>query len=158
MTREEIRIKDRQNIRNFVEDNAHLLMGKVLDFGAGKQPYKDLVRGEYHAYDPHVAGMDDLSGEYNAILCTQVVQEAVDPKIMLEKIYSHLKNPGGHLIMTYPAAWEEYGGLDSWRFTQTGMARLLSNVGFVIEDHRCIHDIPFDGWALALQYGVVCRR
>lgn len=51
-----LRDLERRSIRSFVQGAADggYLSGRVLDYGCGKQPYRDIVEavgGEYHGYD-----------------------------------------------------------------------------------------------------------
>ena len=107
-----LRDYERASIRAFVQQAADdgYLSGRVLDYGCGKQPYRDIVEaagGEYHGFDlarfqANVSGEDMGASEltmspfwwpiappilghraYDAILCTQVLQYVEDPADLL---------------------------------------------------------------------------
>jgi SAM-dependent methyltransferase len=159
-----IRELERASIREFMERSREFLKGRVLDFGAGKpgtcqtpQPYRDLVEGEYVPFDKD----DDLpipySEAFEAVICTQVVQYLPDPERMLTVMRKYLK-PGGHLLLTYPTNWDEVEISDLWRFTKTGMERLLRKAGFQILRHERRASINLGGFRFPLGYGVVAQR
>ena len=86
----DLRTLERDSIRAFVQKAADegYLSGRVLDWGCGKQPYRDIVEaagGEYVGFDRaafpgNVSGedmfMEDLGNyqKWDTILCNQVVQ------------------------------------------------------------------------------------
>lgn len=109
----DLRAEEAVSIRDFVMMAAEggYLSGRVLDYGCGKQPYRDIVEvvgGEYVGYDhasfpAHVGdvsvGTDPLyeaDDPFDTILCTQVVQyvpiyrdEGVTPDNSLRALLDH---------------------------------------------------------------------
>lgn len=166
-TRGELRTVDVQSLRDFVESQKHLLTGKVLDFGAGRQPYKDLVSGSYHPYTPGLASTpfgspetapwEDLLGDYDTVLCTQVVQYLDSPYAILRLFSSMLWRNEGYLILTYPTNWPEDEQADRHRFTKFGMEELLRAAKFDIIAHKCRGSIAFKDFSIPFGYGVVAR-
>lgn len=183
-----LRELERDSIRAFVQSAADdgYLSGRVLDYGCGKQPYRDIVKaagGEYLPFD-RVAfpascaeqdwGDDDAEiGTLDAILCTQVIQYIEDPFALLRRMPSlfgglkHVDLGGGCLVLTYPTNWPEVEPEDLHRFTKAGMERLLTDAGFAIIRHEprafarlCDESVPKNllssEW-LALGYGVIAR-
>lgn len=143
----------------------------VLDFGCGKQPYRDLIEaagGDYHGFDStefggNVSGEDVYAGDdewpvgsYDTVLCTQVIQYVVEPKGFVESLGVELRS-GGALVLTYPLNWDWIEPADSWRFTPTGMKALLTDAGFEVERNEERAAIEFPGFRLPLGYGVVAR-
>lgn len=150
------------SIRAFVQSAADegYLSGRVLDYGCGKQPYRDIVEvagGSYYGYDmaefpANVSGAD--VGEYeeawfsddafDAILCTQVIQYVPlwrwGQQHTIPTIFAAWQRevlaPEGHLVMTYPTNWPEVEPEDLHRFTKAGMERLLTEAGFTIVRHE----------------------
>lgn len=149
-----IRQIERASIRAFMEQHREHLRGRVLDFGAGKQPYRDLAQGEYVPFEQ---GDESPEGPFDAIMCNQVVQ-------YLPGLWGYLKaflddlRPGGRLLMTYPTNWPEVEASDYGRFTKAGMALLLESVGFTIEAHQMRAQVVLGHNSFALGYGVVCRK
>ena len=163
----ELRDVERESIRAFVQSAADdgYFSGRVLDYGCGKQPYRDIVEavGEYVGYDHESfpakvgdfsVGTNPIHDErFDAILCTQVVQYVPlypDTKyvplfaldILLGQLHAALWSddygvePGGHLVLTYPTNWPEVEAEDLHRFTKAGMERLLTEAGFEIVRHE----------------------
>lgn len=154
-----IRDLERRSIRTFVKKHREYLKGKVLDFGAGTestcrkaQPYKELVLGEYIPYEP--GDFELAASQYDAILCTQVLQYVPSPMQTIH-LFKRILNSGGHLVLTYPTCWDEVESNDFWRFTKAGMERTLLNAQFVILHHERRAEIELNGFKFPLGYGVV---
>lgn len=190
----DLRTIERESIRAFVEQAGidGYLSGRVLDYGCGKQPYRSLVESfgaEYMPYDhssfPANVSEEDVGDQpfiwpevdYDAILCTQVVQYiplvryGEEPGRSLQGRLTNfrlaLTVQSGHLILTYPTNWPEVEPEDLHRFTKAGMERLLTEAGFEIVRHEprffarlYSEDVPpkqlSPEW-LALGYGVIAR-
>lgn len=157
-----IRELERASIRSFVEaQKEYLASGSVLDFGAGKpgtcrqpQPYRDLVTGEYSAFD---LGDPWPVGPFYAILCTQVIEYMEDPRRELGWFHQWLV-PGGVLVMTGPTNWPEVEESDLWRFTLSGIQRLLKKAGFDIVVAQRRAEIEKGGEKWSLGWGIVARK
>lgn len=165
-----IRELEWNSIRDFVENCSPYISGAVLDFGAGKMPYADIIRAHATYYDPydrtsHLSSVatHDLGPEnpfcfsYDTILCTQVVQYIEDVPALLELFHTSLVRRAGHLILTYPTNWDEVEPWDWHRFTKAGMKRLLSVAGFQIIQHTRRASIVLNDFTFALGYGVLAR-
>lgn len=148
-----LRDLERDSIRAFVQQAASegYLSGRVLDYGCGQQPYRDIVEaagGEYSPFDrldhpANVSGRDyggdaDWHGSYDAVLCTQVVQYVADVPDFFSEIRYALDNVNRSrwLVLTYPTNWPEVEPEDLHRFTKAGMERLLTEAGFTIVMHQ----------------------
>jgi len=155
-----IREHERQSIRAFMENHSGYLRGRVMDFGAGKlgtcrepEPYRDLVDGEYVPYDK---GDQWPDGQFDCVICNQVLQYVHDPRYELERLREKLQF-GGHLVLTYATCWDEVEQDDLWRFTKAGMSRLLRYAGFDVLLHERRAGINLGGFTFALGYGVLAR-
>jgi SAM-dependent methyltransferase len=123
--------------------------GLVLDAGCGAQPYRSLVNPEatYQGIDHADAkryfgySLPDTTyyegdrwpvsdGSVDVVLSTETLEHISDPPVYLRQAFRCLK-PGGVLILTVPfsARWH-FIPHDYWRFTPTGLQRLLSTTGF----------------------------
>ena len=161
-----LRDLEHYSIHAFVKQAASegYLSGRVLDYGCGKQPYRDIVEeagGEYfgHDFPDYPAStvseiiLDSSENwfeeEWDAILCTQVVQyipiwvdhggdlgESNPLFTDLYSMYAALDARSGYLVMTYPTHWPEVEAEDFYRFTKAGMERLLTDAGFTIVMHQ----------------------
>jgi SAM-dependent methyltransferase len=123
--------------------------GVVLDAGCGAQPYRHLLSPEatYQAIDYSGAeqhfgyAMPDTTyyqGDYwpvadasvDVVLCTEALEHVPEPAVFLAESVRCLR-PGGCLLLTVPfAARWHYIPHDYWRFTPSGLQRLLARAGF----------------------------
>jgi SAM-dependent methyltransferase len=123
--------------------------GTLLDVGCGAQPYRTLVPADVRYIGIDTADAKDRFGydipdtEYftggrwpvddfvaDTVLCTETLEHVLDPLGFLAEAKRSLR-PGGRLILTVPfAARWHYVPFDYWRFTPSGLKRLLSESGF----------------------------
>jgi SAM-dependent methyltransferase len=155
-----IRELELESIFEFVSAASPALHGRVLDFGAGKpgtcripQPYRHLIIGTYCPYD---LGDPFPTGQFDAILCTQVLQYIKDVPRQIRE-FAVLLRDGGHLVMTYPTNWDEVEDSDLWRFTKAGVEQLLGDAGFKILKHHRRAQISLGGFNFPLGYGVIAQ-
>jgi SAM-dependent methyltransferase len=122
---------------------------KVVDVGCGAQPYRSLLPGhvEYVGIDIAEAGarfgyeapdtvyFDGVTWPTQAenadlLLCTEALEHVLDPAAFLAEAFRCLR-PGGTLLATVPfAARWHFIPFDYWRFTPSGLERLLEAAGF----------------------------
>jgi hypothetical protein len=150
ITKKTIRAVEKKSIRDFLEEHRKFLNGRVLDFGAGECPYRDLVSGEYVPLEKGDAFPQD---NFDAVLMTQVAQYLVDPSEVFRRL-AHVTN---YFIMTYPTHWEEVESDDWYRYTKSGMERLLQDAGFKILIHESRDFLQFDDFTWNIGYGVVAQ-
>ena len=124
----------------------HLKPGSsVFDYGCGGAPYEQLFSHcrEYVRADivpgPRVQkairpdGLtDEVSGAYDAILSTQVLEHVPEPAAYLAECFRILK-PGGEALITTHGMFEEHGcPHDYTRWTSAGLERLARQAGFEV--------------------------
>jgi SAM-dependent methyltransferase len=111
----------------------------VLDFGCWRAPYRSIftTRGITHiGYDvanhggadlvgPATGGLPFRDGSVDAILCTQVLQEADCPPVLLAELRRVLKT-GGQILLTAPGAYSMYSDTDRWRWSAAGFRELFN--------------------------------
>lgn len=124
--------------------------GKVLDVGCGAQPYRQLLPRDipYIGIDTSDAPahfgyefpdtryfegdgwpVEDASVDF--VLCTETLEHVANPEIPLGEAFRCLA-AGGTLLLTVPfAARWHFIPYDYWRFTPSGLDRLLGQAGFV---------------------------
>ena len=123
--------------------------GSILDVGCGAQPYRTLVHPDatYTGIDYADArrhfgySMPDTTyyeggrwpvpdASVDLVLSTETLEHVADPPAFLAEAFRCLK-PGGRLLLTVPfsARWH-YIPHDYWRFTPSGLDRLLTAAGF----------------------------
>jgi SAM-dependent methyltransferase len=123
--------------------------GKVVDVGCGGQPYRsllpesvqyvglDIAEAEtnfgYSAPDTvHFAGnkWPREAEDADLLLCTETLEHVPIPAAFLKEAYRCLR-PGGRIVATVPfAARWHFVPFDYWRFTPSGLKRLLEDAGF----------------------------
>jgi SAM-dependent methyltransferase len=123
--------------------------GVVLDVGCGAQPYRPLLPPAvaYRGIDTEEAGRDFgyatpgttyyrgaawpvATASVDVVLCTETLEHVADPAAFLAEAARCLR-PGGRIILTVPfAARWHYIPHDYWRFTPSGLDRLLTAAGF----------------------------
>lgn len=123
--------------------------GTVVDVGCGIQPFR-------HMFSPETRyiGLDTVDSKahfgyetpdtryYSGItwplpaksadfiLCTETLEHIPDPGPFLDEAFRCLK-PGGRLLLTVPfAARWHFIPYDYWRYTPSGLDRLLKEAGF----------------------------
>ncbi len=125
------------------------MKGRVLDLGAGEQPYRafaDSHANEYIALDLAVSRnkRPDVCADslrlpfkdcaFDTVICTQVAEHVKDPFLMFSEVSRVLKS-GGHLVLTAPQAWplheEPY---DFFRYTKYGLMFLAKRSGLEVVD------------------------
>jgi|SRR4030095_359752 len=156
MTRTEAVKLDNQSTIDFMHSCKKYLKGRVLDFGAGKQPYKNFVSGKYEPYDPKYNILLP-QGTFDCIICNQVFQYISTPKATLTMLKTIL-NKGGYLVVTYSTNWDEVEHNDYHRFTFMGMRNLFKNADFKIITHRERASFEFEDFKLVMGYGIVGRK
>jgi SAM-dependent methyltransferase len=110
----------------------------VLDVGGRIQPYRPLLEGRlrrYTAIDLRRTPLVDIVGrgellpfrseQFDLVICTQVIEYAPDPRVVIAEIHRVLK-PGGSLFMSSPAALPRTAEEECWRFLPAGFRQLLS--------------------------------
>ena len=149
-----IRALERASIRSFMERNRKYLTGRVLDFGSGTQPYRDLVNGTYVPFE-----IEDQwpTGEFDAIMSNQVTQYLCDPPETFSALMERLK-PRGHFVITGPTNWAEVEPTDLFRFTRAGIRHLLQAAGFEVLVCESRAEIDINGFMLSLGWGAVGRK
>ena len=123
--------------------------GKVVDVGCGAQPYRNLLPAgttyvgldiaaaeqQFGYATPDTIHFDggrwpDETHDADFVLCTEVMEHALDPRALLAEAFAALR-PGGRLLLTVPfAARWHFVPNDYWRFTPSALTHLLRQTGF----------------------------
>jgi SAM-dependent methyltransferase len=134
-----------QDIQNLIRRTAPKMDGKLLDYGCGGAPYKDLF-----ANCLGYVGADMLAGpdvdvvltqegmlggrpnEYDGILSAQVLEHVPDPDAYIEECSRVLKTGGLILLTTHGMFPEHKCPCDYYRWTAEGLERLMQSYGFEV--------------------------
>lgn len=148
----------RRELALALEKLAPRLSGTVLDFGAGSQPYRPLLKNcssyislEYDTPQNRERKVADIfydgqsipveANSYDGILSTQTLEHVPNPDIIVAEWARVLKN-GGMLLITMPFMWPEHEmPYDFQRYSSGGLRLLLEKSGFeIVEQHRLLSD------------------
>jgi SAM-dependent methyltransferase len=115
----------------------------MLDYGAGPSPYRSLFPNADYRRADYVPspGIDYLvygesrvpecDGVFDLILSTQVAEHVANPASYFREAFRLLR-PGGRLLLTTHGVWPDHGTpYDFQRWTAAGLARDLTQTGFV---------------------------
>jgi SAM-dependent methyltransferase len=133
-------------IGEWLADVRDVFTGRLLDAGAGNQPYREW-------YEPLVdqvvavdaAPIDGLSAlafanrlpfadaSFDTVISTQVWEHVEDPGAAAREAFRVLR-PGGHLVVTVPFFYPTHEApYDFGRFTHYGLTAVLRNAGFDVQ-------------------------
>ena len=109
----------------------------MLDIGGRIQPYRPLLEGRIQSYiaiDIRETSLVDIvargeqiplkAGQCDLVICTQTLQYASDPALVIGEIYRILK-PGGLLLLSVPATAIRDAHEEAWRFFPISLGKLL---------------------------------
>lgn len=132
------------DIRLFLEPYAKESFGRLLDYGCGGSPYRELFHAEKYIRADYVdcGDLDCLipadgrlalpDNSCDAVLSTQVLEHVFSPRVYLAEALRVLR-PGGKLILTTHGIWEDHGcPYDFRRWTYDGLCRELEESGFQV--------------------------
>jgi SAM-dependent methyltransferase len=110
---------------------------EVLDVGGRIQPYRELIADRlrrYMAVDLRRTPLVDAvargeqlplgNARFDLVICTQMLEYAPQPSLVVAEIYRVLK-PGGKLLLSVSSAAPDVGE-ESWRLLPTGLRSLLA--------------------------------
>jgi SAM-dependent methyltransferase len=109
----------------------------VLDVGGRIQPYRPLVANRlrrYVAVDLQLTPLVDVmargeqlplcDAHFDLVICTQMLEYASQPSLVVAEIYRVLK-PGGRFLLSVPSAAPD-AGEERWRLLPAGLRSLLA--------------------------------
>ncbi len=127
--------KRREVFTKWLQGSAHA-NSVVLDVGGRIQPYRPLIDSPslYVALDlvvtpavnvvSNAAHLPIRSDCIDLVLCTQMLEYASDPQLVIREIRRVLK-PGGFLVLSAPAVFPQDSDHDCWRFLPGALRELL---------------------------------
>lgn len=138
----------RRELYKAIRRNAPELQGRILDFGCGSKPYRELFphASEYLGVDIENPGHDHSkegvdffydghklpfeSHSFDGIFSSEVLEHVSNPEEMLPELYRVLR-PGGKILITVPFVWNEHEmPHDYFRFTREGIRVQFEKAGF----------------------------
>lgn len=140
----ELRKKIEYVIKHFIAVSPQKLV--LADYGCGNKPYQPLVEPfvakyigidlpENEAADIHISpdGQIELNNEsLDVVLSTQVLEHVINPHHYLKEANRVLKS-NGQLILSTHGYWMFHPDPnDFWRWTSTGLQKIVTDAGFEI--------------------------
>ncbi len=137
----------RSGLLKAILEYAREVEGRLLDVGCGSKPYRswftrcsDYIGVDIDREETRRRGIADLvydgktlpfkDGEFDALLCTQVLEHVFTPVDFLRELARVLR-PGGRMILSVPFAWDEHEvPFDYGRYTSYGLRYILEQSGF----------------------------
>jgi SAM-dependent methyltransferase len=139
----------RNGLYKGILSNKKYLDGKMLDFGCGTKPYKDIIDvREYIGLE--IEGIDEAhkneqidvyydgitlpfqDDHFDSVFSSEVFEHVFNLEQILKELNRVLK-PGGTLLITLPFVWYEHSvPFDFARYTSFGIIHLLKKNGFAI--------------------------
>ncbi len=137
----------RKGLYSAIKKNSNFIKGKVLDFGCGNKPYKNLFKFEeyigldlvtdvsdkfYHKadvfYDGKTIPFEDNT--FDSIFSTEVLEHVFNPNEILKE-WNRVLKKDGFALMTCPFFWPEHEQpYDCARYTSFGIKNLIETNGF----------------------------
>lgn len=139
----------RRAIFKAIKKEAPKLNGILMDFGAGRKPYKSLFNvSAYIGVDIEKSGHSHDNSQidvyydgitipfpddhFDSILCSEVLEHIFEPDLILPELFRTLK-PGGKILITVPFCWNEHEiPYDFARYSSFGIRHLLEKHFFNI--------------------------
>ncbi|MBU0487806.1 MAG: class I SAM-dependent methyltransferase [Bacteroidetes bacterium] len=139
-------------IRRRARKIADSFSGRVVDIGAGEQPYRNefrnvnpyLVHNSPSYYLTYYSSLPDNRTDYwadrfedvnipdqslDGALCFQVLNVVEDPAAFFVHVFRKLK-PGGKLLLSTDTSYPKWHVSDYFRFTDAGIRMLAEKAGF----------------------------
>lgn len=128
-----------KNLQTFFKSTQNV--EKTLDVGCGDSPYRRyLYTDHYVGIDVQESGRDNKNPTvwfdgvsipfdddyFDFILCTEVLEHATEPELLMAEMVRVLK-PEGHILITVPSMWGLHEmPYDFRRYTTEGLKKLIS--------------------------------
>ena len=162
-----------ESIHSFVQRCADegLFSGRVLDLGAGRQPYRRIIEGAGGLYtpwdritNPGALAHTDVGPDHwwrhqwDAILCTQVIQYVSWPDAFVDRLHQSTQRSKGVVVMTGPTNWPVVEHADLTRYTAEGIRCLFREAAdFRSVEVRERAHVEFGGERWSLGWEAVAR-
>lgn len=119
---------------------------KIGDFGCGNKPYLPIIEPYVETYlgldldiNPNAdltiqpSGLVNIGDRhFDAIISTQVLEHVIEPKSYLQEAHRILANDGTLIITTHGYWMYHPDPTDYWRWTSSGLRKIIEESGFEI--------------------------
>jgi SAM-dependent methyltransferase len=141
----------RSGLRKSIGLYAHAMSGRMMDFGCGSKPYRELFNvREYVGVDyyneghPHDQEQIDVfydgktiplpDHHFDSVLSSEVFEHIFNLDEILKEI-NRVMNANGHLLITCPFVWNEHEVPNDYaRYSRFALEDILRKHGFEIVD------------------------
>lgn len=158
----------RSALFNGIKEYSARLSGKLLDYGCGRKPYRNLFNvSEYIGVDIEQSGHDHSLSEvdiyfdgkqlpfsdhhFDSLFCSEVLEHIFEPDEALNEMHRVLK-PGATALFTVPFCWNEHEvPYDYARYSSFGVKHLIEKNGFKIIEMKkagSFARVNFQLWSL----------
>ena len=144
----------RKNLYHNINELAAGIKGKVLDFGCGSKPYRNLFVNcdEYIGCDIEVSGhshenenvdvyydgktLPFKDNTFDGVVSSEVFEHVFNLEDIVKELNRVLKT-GGEMLVTVPFVWNEHEiPYDFGRYTSFGISAILERNGFEVMELR----------------------
>ncbi|MGI8461533.1 MAG: class I SAM-dependent methyltransferase [Solirubrobacterales bacterium] len=142
---------------------------RVLDYGCGAAQYRSLAPEGCQYVGADLPGNPEASVElspdgrlpvedasFDALLSTQVLEHVTDPELYLAESARALRPGGRMLLSTHGIMVFHPDPADHWRWTCTGLQRVVADAGFEVERFEGVVGLTATGLQL-FQDGLLGR-
>jgi SAM-dependent methyltransferase len=168
----------RRGLYRGIKRHADKLQGRLLDFGCGRKPYRDLFQvEEYIGVDIEVSGHSHENEQidvyydgktipfpnayFDSLFCSEVFEHVFNLDEIVPEVNRVLK-PGALALITVPFVWDEHEvPYDFGRYSAFGIRHVLEKHGFeVLEHEKSTHfiEVLFQLWNLYIHNLVRTRN
>ncbi len=141
-----------------IREHAHLVTGRVLDYGCGLQPYRHLFghATQWVGVDLRIHDLVDVvvepgyrlpfsTGSFDCVVSFQVLEHLAEPYLYLQECHRVLR-PAGRIVITTHGIWPYHAvPEDHYRWTLFGLEEQVKRAKFLIE-----YSVPICSGNLAL--------
>ncbi len=142
---------------------------RVLDYGCGNAQYRSLIPGGAEYVGADLPGNPEASvdltpegalpvpdASFDALLSTQVLEHVTDPRLYLAESARVLRPGARMLLSTHGLMVFHPDPDDLWRWTCTGLQRIVTEAGFEVERFEGVLGLTATGLQL-FQDGLLGR-
>jgi SAM-dependent methyltransferase len=145
-----------KNVNSFASEIPQNHRSNILDIGCGMKPYSVLLEKNNNIVNHIGIDLNKKSradaiaiGEnipfkecsFTSVFCTQALEHTIDPAKVVDETFRVLEYDGSLLLSTHGVWIEGHENPDNWRWTRTGLTKLIGKSGYEVESCRSMPPI-----------------